>query len=545
MNLEKYGDNIITLVDAITGGLGSDDETFMSQCSTLESVGLLQEDDALVGFARFKRGEKYYISNEMVEFYTEMVGCLEPFERAGEWEYLARANNLLGIVSMNRGNAPFAMDYYSKALTYCRQHGLKALEIMMNLNIGSLFLTVDECDEAIGRFQNSYEMTETEELDPDEYYSYLSAAMLGLSKAMLRRGDMHAARDMFERLLAGCEGRLEIHDELAVNCFGAILYKSLGDFKQSEAFVSLVGSAIMDEIPVMDVFDDVYDYLSMLSDSGQHSEFDRIVKALEALVIKTNVKNLERRLVQLQLQNLRARGRGDDYSALSERFFELYETTERENHMMIRNMLRLRGSFNDLARINREVEEENRLLQKKSVTDPLTQMDNRAALNGYAGLSFERARRADTGWAIEILDIDYFKEYNDNYGHQAGDECISFVANQIKELRQNPGVFTARYGGDEFVVIYEGYSDTEVFDMAKDLKERILKRAVEHKFTKSFMKIVTVSQGIFWGKPTDGTTAWNFLHAADALLYRAKNKSRNSIMLGHVLGDDDEKPWEG
>ena len=43
----------------------------------------------------------------------------------------------------------------------------------------------------------------------------------------------------------------------------------------------------------------------------------------------------------------------------------------------------------------------------------------------------------------------------------------------------------------------------------------------------------------------DGTTAWNFLHAADALLYRAKNKSRNSIMLGHVLGDDDEKPWEG
>ena len=416
---------------------------------------------------------------------------------------------------------------------------------MMNLNIGSLFLTVDECDEAIGRFQNSYEMTESEELDPDEYYSYLSAAMLGLSKAMLRRGDMHAARDMFERLLAGCEGRLEIHDELAVNCFGAILYKSLGDFKQSEAFVSLVGSAIMDEIPVMDVFDDVYDYLSMLSDSGQHSEFDRIVKVLEALVIKTNVKNLERRLVQLQLQNLRARGRGDDYSALSERFFELYDTTERENHMMIRNMLRLRGSFNDLARINREVEEENRLLQKKSVTDPLTQMDNRAALNGYAGLSFERARRADTGWAIEILDIDYFKEYNDNYGHQAGDECISFVANQIKELRQNPGVFTARYGGDEFVVIYEGYSDTEVFDMAKDLKERILKRAVEHKFTKSFMKIVTVSQGIFWGKPTDGTTAWNFLHAADALLYRAKNKSRNSIMLGHVLGDDDEKPWEG
>ena len=127
MNLEKYGDNITTLIDAVTGGLGNDEKTFLSQCDTLESVGLLQEDDALVGFARFKRGERYYISNEMVDFYTEMVGCLEPFEKAGEWEYLARANNLLGIVSMNRGNAPFAMDYYSKALSYCRQHNLNPL----------------------------------------------------------------------------------------------------------------------------------------------------------------------------------------------------------------------------------------------------------------------------------------------------------------------------------------------------------------------------------------------------------------------------------
>ena len=99
MNLEKYGDNITTLIDAVTGGLGNDEKTFLSQCDTLESVGLLQEDDALVGFARFKRGERYYISNEMVDFYTEMVGCLEPFEKAGEWEYLARANNLLGNIN--------------------------------------------------------------------------------------------------------------------------------------------------------------------------------------------------------------------------------------------------------------------------------------------------------------------------------------------------------------------------------------------------------------------------------------------------------------
>ena len=545
MDFEKYPENISSLIEKVNTSLGQDRQVVITSCNSLEGIGLIQGDNALVGFARFMRGEECYLENDMVTFYTDMVSCLDPFEKAGEWEYVVRANNLLGIMSMNRGNAPFAMDYYSRALSISRSHELKNLEVMMNLNIGNIYLSAGENDEAIGRFTNASELIEGLDLTPDEYYPYTSTALIGLSKACLKRGDITASEDWFDRLQTTCGDRLDPHDKLSVDCFGAILYYRLGREKEKQNYIDLVRSEFTGEIPVLDIFDDIYEYMAMLQESGNADEFDIICSRMEALVTKTNVKNLERRVVELRLQNSRDKGDTEAYRELAVRFFELYETGEQENALMIRNMLRLRGSFNDLARINREVEEENKVLQKKSVTDALTQMDNRAGLNAYAGQSFNRAIQSGQDWAIEILDIDYFKEYNDNYGHQAGDECIAFVASMVKALKRYPGVFCARYGGDEFVVIYEGYKDTEVFDMAKDLKATILKKAVEHKFTKSYMKIVTVSQGIFWGHPDKGSTAWNFLHAADNLLYRAKTKSRNSIMMGHKLGDDDEVPWEG
>ena len=545
MDFEKYPENITSFVEKVNTSLGQDREAALAAANSLEGIGLLQNDNALVGYARFMRGEEYYLENDMVDFYTDMVSCLDPFEKAGEWEYLVRANNLLGIMSTNRGNAPFAMDYYSRALSISRSHSLKNLEIMMNLNIGTLYLANGENDEAIGRFTNSCELIEGVDLAPDEYYSYMSAALLGLSKACLHRGDQAAAGDWFDRMQTTCADRLEGHDKLAIDCFGAILYDRLGRQVEKQRYIDAVRAEFAGEVPVMDVFDDVYEYMAMLEQTGEAEEFDTICGRMEALIAKTNFKYLERRIVELRLEKARMEGKADEYRDLAVRFFELYETGEQENSLMIRNMLRLRGSFNDLARINREVEEENKVLQRKSVTDALTQMDNRAGLNAYAGMSFNRAAQSGQDWAIEILDIDYFKEYNDNYGHQAGDECITFVASMVKALKRYPGVFCARYGGDEFVVIYEGYKDTEVFEMAKDLKATILKKAVEHKFTKSYMKIVTVSQGIFWGHPDKNSTAWNFLHAADNFLYKAKTKSRNSIMMGFHLGDDDEVPWEG
>ncbi len=122
-------------------------------------------------------------------------------------------------------------------------------------------------------------------------------------------------------------------------------------------------------------------------------------------------------------------------------YYELSEEMEKENSVMVASMINMRNSLNNLAQINWEVEQENIALHRKSETDPLTGLYNRYKLNEYGEDAFIRAREQQTPLGIEILDIDYFKEYNDNYGHQAGDEALKMVSRMIMQM-QHQGKFS-------------------------------------------------------------------------------------------------------
>ena len=199
---------------------------------------------------------------------------------------------------------------------------------------------------------------------------------------------------------------------------------------------------------------------------------------------------------------------------------------------MIANMLSVRRSLEHANEQRRELEKANERLLEKSETDPLTRLAHRFRLNDYLEHAFERARDDHREFAVEILDIDYFKEYNDNYGHQAGDACIVAIADELRKM-QSSDTFCARYGGDEFIIIYEYKTEDEVFSMADSLRERILDRRIEHVCSKA-LPVVTISQGICFDVAPEGSRSRDFLHAADMMLYEVKKRSRNNISLGHL-----------
>ena len=184
------------------------------------------------------------------------------------------------------------------------------------------------------------------------------------------------------------------------------------------------------------------------------------------------------------------------------------------------------------------MEEANIRLPEKSETDALRRLANRFRLNDYLDQVFEKALSEQTPLAMEILDIDYFKQYNDNYGHQAGDECIKRIAKQL-ELMQNEMIFCARYGGDEFIILYQNMTEEAVRHAAEGLRQRIIDLGIQHAYSKA-MPIVTISQGICYDIPKDDTKSWDFLHAADAMLYQVKKKSRNDLALGHLADVSDK-----
>ena len=140
---------------------------------------------------------------------------------------------------------------------------------------------------------------------------------------------------------------------------------------------------------------------------------------------------------------------------------------------------------------------------------------------------FPHAYKCGHNFAIEILDVDYFKEYNDNYGHQEGDRCLIAIADCISEVAGVHGGFCARYGGDEFVVIYENISKEDAKEYVEELRRKVMELTLPHRFSK-MLPIVTITQGMYCDVPKEENRVWDFLHVADEILYSVKTDNRGS-----------------
>jgi diguanylate cyclase (GGDEF)-like protein len=177
------------------------------------------------------------------------------------------------------------------------------------------------------------------------------------------------------------------------------------------------------------------------------------------------------------------------------------------------------------------MQEENKLLQEKSERDPLTKLPNREKINEYTEVAFENAYHNGTNLGVEIFDIDFFKQYNDTYGHQAGDKCLKKIAQLLHSLMEQ-GIFCARYGGDEFIIIYENKSDDEIKAIAEQLRQRVMELNITHT-NSTISPVVTISQGIRNSVPKDGNKIWDYFYIADMSMYHVKRTTKNDVLLLH------------
>lgn len=535
MDIRLYRNEVQNWIKEIQKNRGTNPKKIIENCDYLEQYGQKICDDALIGFACFSRGEAYYLLNDMKNFYSQMLSCIPYMERIGEWGYVAMANNLLGIMSLNRGNVPYAMDYYMKSITICQNYRLPDLEWMIHMNMGALYLSIEEYQKALDHIENGYHYIILHPEIPN-YILNLTVCYIGMGKAYLALEDKKNAILYNEKLEKECAHILQGIDQIGVLCYQSKLYHVLNKTKERDLCIKKIDRLINRDIPIMDLFDDIYEYLEMLLEIKFYDEFLHFYSLTEELIKTTTIKNLQRKIISLKIRYYQKTNQEEKRKEEALKYYELSVSLEKENHMMVINIIEMRNSLHDLVQINKEVEKENQALHKKSETDPLTGLYNRFRLNIYGEEAITRAKNNKSSIAIEILDIDYFKQYNDNYGHQAGDSCIKNVAKKMLEMRRYGKVFCARYGGDEFVIVYEGFAKDEVEKMAQELKTSIIDLQMEHKYSK-VENVATISQGICWGIPTSNQRMADFLQKADDMLYEVKKISRNSVRLGEITGN--------
>lgn len=168
------------------------------------------------------------------------------------------------------------------------------------------------------------------------------------------------------------------------------------------------------------------------------------------------------------------------------------------------------------------------MLKHQAMVDGLTGLANRRRFDEYIDIEWKRGTRSGTSMSILMLDVDFFKKYNDRYGHLSGDDCLCKVAGAIKAVLTRPSDIAARYGGEEFAVILPETQMEGALKVAGSVKESIESLQIPHESSET-AKHVTVSIGLCCMEPSIFESVDGFIACADAKLYEAKKEGRNKI----------------
>lgn len=167
------------------------------------------------------------------------------------------------------------------------------------------------------------------------------------------------------------------------------------------------------------------------------------------------------------------------------------------------------------------------ILENLASMDALTEVPNRRAFDQTRKQEWARSLRDGLPISFVMIDIDMFKQYNDNYGHGAGDECLIRIAKALNSCVQRPGDLLARYGGEEFAAILVNTPEEGALRMAESFHAMIAALQIPHAFSATSPH-VTASIGIATVIPSPSLTADMLSEAADNMLYQAKNAGRNT-----------------
>ncbi|MEN8140849.1 MAG: sensor domain-containing diguanylate cyclase [Thermodesulfobacteriota bacterium] len=195
------------------------------------------------------------------------------------------------------------------------------------------------------------------------------------------------------------------------------------------------------------------------------------------------------------------------------------------------NLLGAIVNFHDLTerkRMEEELVASKERIEKLSNSDGLTGLYNRRFFDALFPRQLKSANRADIMLAFAMLDIDFFKKYNDTYGHLAGDKALQQVAAVLKKIFKREDDYCFRTGGEEFIFLYTVSTKNDAYKLAETVRSSIEGLNIEHAGS-SVSPYITASIGVFIIEPNTQLSMDSIYKSADTLLYHAKNSGRNRV----------------
>jgi len=529
MNTNEYDNSIKELMDQVEAIHISDPEKTKECCMKLIAHGRKDRDSRLFGFAHFYLAEAFFNENESKKTMKNLVTGLKYLQEASMNNLLARSYNMLGVNSDNQGNYPAAIDYYLTSLKYSQEQGLEYEAGLANSNIGMIYSLLKNYKIAIQYLEKAIACWRKDENNPQISMNIVMIETV-IATCYYRLGNMKSALEYFYKIEKERDKyQKDIRFQLVILVFETTIYNYLKEYaKRDERIDRMI--ILINTIPsLMYLYDEAFSLCEILMDTKRYDDLWNVIDRVESLAKQAGITNMQLRVLKVKLKTYQLMKNEDAYLKACADYFKLSERLESENITIARRAIELRMDLEQVREKQTLIQQENKLLQEKSERDSLTELPNREKLNHYSERAFENAYKNHTNFGIEVFDIDCFKQFNDTYGHQVGDKCLKKIAQLLHGLMEE-GIFCARYGGDEFIIIYENMSDEKILEIAQKLRTDVINLNIKHK-NSTVYPVVTISQGIRNSMPREGNKIWDYFYVADMMMYQVKRSNKNDINL--------------
>ena len=546
MDFSGYDKKIRELVNLVEEQYTLFDEEIFHNLGLLLGMAESIEDEALEGYVCYQLADAYYSFHfdvdQMRHYLSEAIKSQQEVQ---DFALLTRSHNLLGITEFLRGNFALALDYYMTALQYCEQMeaGEYSLSGIVKSNIARLYFSLNDYDH--GRYYAEEALYEISGNEVDSsYIPNMMSIYIFLGNIYLSRSrDIQAAKACMESVLTMAKNSPftgELLSGIDILSFSIRLAHYESKISERDLLIRrFVDKAVITALRTH-MIEDVCDLADFFLEIDKLAECKKVLHLLEGKLSEINLPELQKRFMESKLRYFEKIEDEKSRNEVAYHYYAMVKQQEKEKVNAFLFALKIRKDLEDLKEQNAFMEEENVRLTQKADHDELTGLPNRYHLSTYADAAFERAYNARTPVGFEMVDLDYFKQYNDRYGHQAGDECLRLVAGEIKKLcAKHPGIYAARYGGDEFVLIFENMEDEELLGYAKELGDSVKALNLQHS-EEVGGGVVTISQGIRNSVPLKKNRVWDYTFAADTALYNVKGRERGGILLIHKAKLSDE-----
>lgn len=505
-------------------------------CCELLEQGKQSGNDYEIAYAYHYMGDACFSLGEVDEALKYLMMSEKVQKHNGFDELRMRTYNIIGVIYSNIGDALLSLDYYHAAMELARKYNDTELQGMIYNNVGVLLTNAGDHANATQYYEKAYEYFNCESDEDNEPACGLFRFYMNVAERLRnekRYADEKTYLDKVMKII-NTDTLVPMDRIKLVHAYGMLYYET-GEYEKAFDMCLEAVALCENNMNDIDSFDDYRDIVELLINMDKIGHIQGILEGLSDMAEKSDIDRRRIHVCRFRIQIYEKTGEKEKYAEQLRIYYQLRKRINAERNDIIISAIDNRCRLEDERKENKRLNEDNLKLIRESEIDELTGIYNRLAFRRRYDRMYKYALRNDHTYCMGILDIDFFKVYNDSYGHIRGDKCIKQIAAIL--MHTSDGDFcVARYGGDEFVFMAYDVSEEKVRDFLHRLIENVRNAAIEFDSKPDGTDKVTISAGaVIQQHATEGTRLTDLLKQADKMLYEVKQAGKDGYKISELV----------